>query len=629
MILGIVGLIGNSAKALTVADNYFLYGRVWAQKGDLDRAIDYYSKAIKADPQYAPAYNNRGMAWADKGDFDNAISDYGNALRLMPNNSVVLFNRGLAWHDKGNLDKAIKDYDQALVINPKFYDAYTNRGIAWYDKRDLDKAIADYNRAIQIDPMSGLAYTNRGVAFDEKGELSRAIDDQNQALKVDPQDVDAYINRGIIWAKRAENERAMSDFNKALSLNPRSDKAYVNRGIVWFNQGEFDKAITDYDLALSLNPKAAIAFNNRGNAWHNKNELDNALADYSRAIRIDPASIYFYINRGLVWFKKGELDRAIEDYTSALGLDPSFTLAYKNRGIVWSLSGSFQEAISDFKKVLEANPGDSDTREHLHLAQTRELNLGIDRTEASQYLTRDFKRVALIIGNDNYAKFGRLKNPVSDAKLLFTSLRAVGFDQVMLELNLNREQMLLKLSEFEQLANGADEALVYFAGHGIEVNGVNYLIPTDINVLEENSISKETVNLNHVLKSVEVASKLRLVIVDACRDNPFTVKPLATRQTRGLSSPSIFKGRGLARVEPLPGTLVVYATKHGEVAFDGEGNHSPFAESLVKRILQVPPIEVRRLFDYVREDVFESTNKSQQPFAYGSLSARDDFYFRK
>ena len=414
-----------------------------------------------------------------------------------------------------------------------------------------------------------------------------------------------------------------------MSINPRSDKAYINRGIVWFNQGEFDKAIADYDLALLLNPKAAIAFNNRGNAWRNKNELDNALADYSRAITIDPASIYFYVNRGLVWFKKGELDRAIEDYTTAIGVDPSFTLAYKNRGIIWSLNGSFREAISDFNKVLEADPEDSDTREHLHLAQTRQLNLSIDRTEASKYPPRDFKRVALIIGNDNYAKFGRLKNPVNDAKLLFNSLRAVGFDQVRLELNLNREQMLLKLSEFEQFANGADEALIYFAGHGVEVNGVNYIVPTDINSLKENSISQETVNLGYFLKSVEVASKLRLVILDACRDNPFEVKLLAISQTRGLSSPSIFKGRGLARVEPLPGTLVVYATKHGEVAFDGEGNHSPFAESLVKRILQVPPIEVRRLFDYVREDVFEATNKTQQPFSYGSLPAKDDFYFSK
>jgi uncharacterized caspase-like protein len=136
--------------------------------------------------------------------------------------------------------------------------------------------------------------------------------------------------------------------------------------------------------------------------------------------------------------------------------------------------------------------------------------------------------------------------------------------------------------------------------------------------------------MEYLLNSVEVAKQLRLVIIDACRDNPFLIKPAAGSGSRSMGALSGAKGKGLARVEPQPGTLVVYSTKHGQVALDGnDSSHSPFTESLTKRILQKPPIEIRRLFDFVREDVFESTNKVQQPFSYGSLSAKEDFFFVK
>ena len=127
---------------------------------------------------------------------------------------------------------------------------------------------------------------------------------------------------------------------------------------------------------------------------------------------------------------------------------------------------------------------------------------------------------------------------------------------------------------------------------------------------------------------------MKLVILDACRDNPLAEKMRINAMTRGLDVGQPLKsgsriGVGLGRVEPQPGTLILYATKHGSVAMDGDGKNSPFAEALVNRIIQKPSIEVRRLFDFVREDVFGSTNKQQQPFAYGSLSASDDFYFSR
>jgi uncharacterized caspase-like protein len=175
------------------------------------------------------------------------------------------------------------------------------------------------------------------------------------------------------------------------------------------------------------------------------------------------------------------------------------------------------------------------------------------------------------------------------------------------------------LREFGHVAEGADWALIYYAGHGIEMAGVNYLIPTDARLETDRDVSFETVPLSHVMSAVEGARKLRLVLLDACRDNPF-----ANQMRRTVASRSI--GRGLAAVEPQTGSLVVYAAKDGETALDGNGSNSPFVMALVKE-LAVPGVEIRKLFDLVRDDVLEATNNQQQPFTYGSVPGRQDFYF--
>jgi uncharacterized caspase-like protein len=161
--------------------------------------------------------------------------------------------------------------------------------------------------------------------------------------------------------------------------------------------------------------------------------------------------------------------------------------------------------------------------------------------------------------------------------------------------------------------------VVYYAGHGIQYGGVNYLIPVDAKLKFDRDIELETVDLNKILSSMEGASKLRLVILDACRNNPFAVQMTRTSSTRSV-------GRGLVRIEPDAGTLVIYSARDGQEALDGDGADSPFASALVNR-LQSPNLEVRRLFDLVRDDVMDATNKQQQPFSYGSLSGREEFFF--
>jgi len=137
----------------------------------------------------------------------------------------------------------------------------------------------------------------------------------------------------------------------------------------------------------------------------------------------------------------------------------------------------------------------------------------------------------------------------------------------------------------------------------------------------DRDVGLEAIPLDQVLNVAERASKLRLVLLDACRDNPF-----AKQMKRSLTIATRSVSRGLATIEPDPGTLVVYAAKDGEVAFDGDGDNSPFTTALLKNIA-TPGLEVRRLFDFVRDDVMEMTQRRQKPFSYGSISGRQDFYF--
>ena len=149
---------------------------------------------------------------------------------------------------------------------------------------------------------------------------------------------------------------------------------------------------------------------------------------------------------------------------------------------------------------------------------------------------------------------------------------------------------------------------------------MNYLIPVDATLKRDRDVPLEAIELDKVLAAASGAKKLKLIIVDACRHNPFLNTMRKDVASKGI-------GRGLAAVEPESGTLVVYAAKHGQEALDGaDGTNSPFAAALLQRI-KTPGLEIRRLFDLVRDDVIQSTGKAQQPFSYVSLSGSQDFYF--
>ena len=222
------------------------------------------------------------------------------------------------------------------------------------------------------------------------------------------------------------------------------------------------------------------------------------------------------------------------------------------------------------------------------------------------------KRVALVIGMSDYRQVPRLPNPTRDADVMEALFRKAGFDLVESKRDLGIAGLRGALREFAAAAQDADIAVVYYAGHGMEVDGVNYLIPVDARLASDFDIEDETVSLDRVLQALSAVKRLKLVILDACRDNPF-----ANTMKRSMASRSI--GRGLAKIEPASSdTLIAFAAKAGAVASDGDGQNGPFATALVKHITE-PGLDLRIAFGRVRDDVLKATNNRQEPFVYGSL----------
>src|SRR3984885_3233996 len=222
------------------------------------------------------------------------------------------------------------------------------------------------------------------------------------------------------------------------------------------------------------------------------------------------------------------------------------------------------------------------------------------------------KRVALVIGISNYQQVPRLANPVRDADAIAGLFKKAGFDVVDEKRDLGIADMRRVVREFSEKSKDADIAVVYYAGHGIEVDGTNYLVPSDAKLVSDFDVEDEPVSLDRRLKALDPVKRLRLVILDACRENPFS-----NSMKKNVASRSI--GRGLARVEPTtPNTLVAFATKAGAVADDGSGENSQYATALVKYIAE-PGVDLRVAFGRVRDEVLKRTLNRQEPFVYGAL----------
>ena len=526
----------------------------------------------------------------------------------------------------------------------------------------------DTGEAIRLDPKAFRPYVQRAEIWKAKGEFDVALRDANEAIKLGPNNSEGLITRAAISSEKRDYDRALADLGDALRLDPRSVSAYNNRGLIWQWLGEFDRALADFGEAIRLDPLPFRSFANRGEVWRLKGDLDRALADLDELVRLHTVPGIGHLRRGDLYRYKGEFQRALQDYDLLLSKDygprGENVSALTGRGLTFERMGDFGKAKFEFEKVVASkNVSDHDVTRisrETAVARLAALNAGISQPLIAASAPRPSsptsiptlntsvsapevskqtglpvgRRVALVIGNSSYKSVPELTNPQKDAEAVAASLRNIGFETVTLAADATREKLIDALRAFANEAEKSDWAMVYYAGHGIEVNGQNYLIPVDAKLAADRDVQFEAVPLDQVLAALEGAKKLKLVLLDACRDNPFapqmrkTAAPevMAAASTAGGKVGTRSIGRGLGEVKVQGASLVVFAAKHGQTALDGEGANSPFAVAMVQRIA-TPGVEINKIFRLVRDDVMEATAGRQEPYTYGSLPGKEDFFF--
>ena len=397
----------------------------------------------------------------------------------------------------------------------------------------------------------------------------------------------------------------------------------MNRGEVRRLKGELDLSLKDLNKAVELEGKSATARSKRGDTYRYLGDYARALDDYGYAINAYPNFAYAYTGRGLTYEKMGDLARARAEFRTALAQE------------------GFADSAVSAKEAAAAHIAALDSGSAVPEIQPVPQRLNTNSVPSPKLTIRDepkpdatgVRRVALVIGNSAYATVGLLPNPEKDARIVAESLRNIGFQSVTVVNDTSRERLVNALRAFATEAESADWAMVYYAGHGMEVGGVNYLIPVDARLAVDRDIEFEAVPVTQVLSASGPARKLKLVVLDACRNNPFSpretdapARAISDSSSAGAAIASRGIGKGLAEVKVQNGTLVVFAAKDGHKALDGEGDHSPFAVALVQRI-GTPGVEINKIFRLVRDDVMEATAGLQEPYTYGSLPGKEDFYF--
>jgi len=495
--------------------------------------------------------------------------------------------------------------------------AQAARGQAFRGKRNYDKAIAAFSAAHEADPDDPAYINARGFTYEQKGDDDHAMADYNLALQMHWNFPGALYNRGTLYMRKGALQSALDDFNAALKIKPDFYNALADRGRVETINKDFDAALADFAEAEQIKPAAPQARLFRCLAYAAMGRFDEALADCNSVIEKAPKFQFAVVSRADAYQAKGDLDAALKDYNFVLGLNPNHVRAHTGRGQLFERKHDLAQARADYRSAAFAlTPYDNfETALARQIARERLAALTPQTPAAPDKL----RRIALIIGNGAYRNVHELGNPPRDAQLIAGALREVGFQAVTLSNDLTRDKFFEALHGFATEAEKADWAVVYYAGHGFEIGGVNYLVPVDAKLAADHDAETEAVALEQVIAAVGGARKLRLVMLDACRDNPFAPTMQRTMELKLVD-------KGFSDIEPAAGFMVVYAAKHGETALDGDGVDSPFAVAVARDIKQ-PHVEVRKLFDLVRDDVWSASKHQQQPFTYGSPPGREDFYF--
>src|SRR6202035_4081392 len=373
--------------------------------------------------------------------------------------------------------------------------AYAVRGQAFMQKHAHDKAIAAFSAAHDADPDDPNFLYARGFAYEAKGDNDNAMADYNAVLEKRPKAFNAIYFRGTLYMRKSALQSALDDFNAALSIKPDLYRALADRGHLRTATKDFDGALADFAEAERINPTGPMARNYRCQTYAAMGQFDKALADCNSVIEKEPKNLFALASRADTEQAKGDLTAALKDYNFVLGLNPNHVRAHTGRGQLFEKKHDLAQARADYRSAAFA------------LTPFDNFDLGLARQIARERLaaltpqaaTDKVRKIALIIGNGAYKNVQELGNPPRDAKLIAAALKDVGFQTVTLSNDLTRDKFFETLRAFADDAEKADWAVVYYAGHGFEIGGVNYLVPVDARLAADKDAETEAVALEQVI----------------------------------------------------------------------------------------------------------------------------------
>ncbi|MCD4784100.1 MAG: tetratricopeptide repeat protein [Candidatus Eremiobacteraeota bacterium] len=299
------------------------------------------------------AFFNHGIASYNKGDYEKAIKQFGRAILLDSDFARPYLWRGMAYENLDNLQKANEDYSRAIDADPAYVSALCKRGSIKSIIGDNNKALDDFNSAILIDPGYAEAFVGRGLVFREVEEFGRAIGDFNRAIDLDPDFDEAYLWRGFANYAVGNYREAIGDLNRSLEINPEYEEAFICRALICHDIGEYEESIEDNNSALDINPDSAMAYCGRGLSYKETGELAQALCDLNMAIEIDPDYNDAYVTRGTLNYELGRDEEALKDFNKAIEIDPGLANTYLKRGEVLERMGRRKEAEMDFRRYKD------------------------------------------------------------------------------------------------------------------------------------------------------------------------------------------------------------------------------------------------------------------------------------
>jgi predicted O-linked N-acetylglucosamine transferase (SPINDLY family) len=375
-------------------DCLHLIGVIYHQCGDHEEAVRHIDVALKINPRFAAAHNNRGNALGELQRIVEALASYDNAIAVEPAYVEAWVNRGITLAQLGRFDEALASYDKVAILRTTDAAIWYNRGNALKELCRFTEAVASYDRAIALKSHYAVAFYNRGNALAALERFGEAVASYDRVIALKPDYAEAFNNRGNALAAQKRFDAAVASYDMAIARKPGHAAAWINRGLALYGLKRFDEALTSYDQAIAIRPGDAAAFNNRGNALQAKKLfaeavasydqaialagddaeafsnrgnalrelklLDEALASCDRAIEIRPGYAEAWINRAIVLGELKQCDEALAGYDRAIALKPDEARAFYNRGNTLKELKRFEEALKDYDRAISLKPDFAD-----------------------------------------------------------------------------------------------------------------------------------------------------------------------------------------------------------------------------------------------------------------------------